>query len=59
MGLFRQVRVKHSIHVDGPATIRVTAGRASVEIQADKAVKIEHRQPKTTKRGLTRRPKQA
>lgn len=45
MGLFRQVRRQHKITVDGPATITILSGRASVVVDADKVVKIQCDKP--------------
>ena len=41
MALFRRIRKRHRIKVDGPATITVASGQASVHIEADKSVTIE------------------
>lgn len=58
MGLFRNVRRKHKIRVDGPATIEVRSGRASIEVHHGPGVKAEHDPPPPkTKIGLTKRPK--
>lgn len=57
MAMFRQIRKRHKITVDGPATITVASGQASVHIEAGQTVKIEHVKPKTVHRGLTRTPK--
>jgi hypothetical protein len=63
MGLFRSVRKLHKIRVDGPAVITIISGRASVTIEAERNVKIDHdkpgRQPVVSKDSLTRRPPSA
>ena len=41
MALYRRIRKRHRIKVDGPATITVASGQASVHIEADKSVTIE------------------
>jgi hypothetical protein len=53
MGMFRQVRRRHRIRVSGPATITVESGRASVTVEADSQVKIEHDKPPPRKVKLT------
>ena len=41
MALYRRIRKRNRIKVDGPATITVASGQASVHIEADKSVTIE------------------
>lgn len=57
MALYRQIRKRHKIKVDGPAVITVACGQACVHVEAAPAVKIEHEAPKTKYGGLTRPPK--
>lgn len=58
MGLFRSVRKLHKIRVSGPAVITILSGRASVTIDAERSVKIDHDKPRQdgkAKDSLTRR----
>jgi|GEM_PF-5284206 len=55
MGLFRQLRPKHRLRVSGPAIITVESGRASVTVQAENDVKIDHDKPAPRKAKLTPR----